>query len=49
MKRQLSSALLVVSIGAAFWACSIADSLGRESSGNAPYIDAGAPFTLGSI
>jgi hypothetical protein len=49
MQRQLMSALLIVFVGATFWAYAIADSLIREFSGRATYVDLGALFVLGLI
>jgi hypothetical protein len=48
-KRQMISALLVVVVGATFWAYTIADSLIREFSANVTYVDLGALFILGLI
>jgi hypothetical protein len=49
MRREVTSALLILFVVATFLAYSAADSLIREFSGQVTYIDLGVLFILGLI
>ena len=49
MRREVTSALIILFGGATYWAYTIVDSLLRDFSGQVTFIDLGVLFILGLI
>jgi hypothetical protein len=49
MRREMTSALIILFVGATYWAYTVADSLLREFSGKITFVDLGVLFILGLI